>query len=136
MALGKADGESGDDQHEEGDDVENGQNTMVGKRQRSLHQREPAGQTILCVWIGVVQLTCLLLVGGGVAIVHERQTDPHPVNEAQEFQIPVEPSAGLLLPKHDREKGCDEAQLAGVCGRCCSGLPRACVSSEASPGPA
>src|SRR5215831_954851 len=95
MALGKADGESGDDQHEEGDDVENSQDNMVEKRQHSLHQREPAGQTILSVWIGVVQLTCLLLVGGGVAIVHERQTDTHPVNEAQEFQISVEPSAGL-----------------------------------------
>jgi hypothetical protein len=73
-----------------------------------LHQREPQVQIPAAIRIGDVEVDVLLLVGRGVAILHERQIRTHPVGEAKKVQVPVEPPTRVLLPEQDLEEGTKE----------------------------
>jgi hypothetical protein len=88
----------------------------VGDREEPLHDRQPAIEVALRVGVADVQAHRLLLVGRGIAVVHQRHVDPDPIREAQEFEVPVEPPPRVLLPEHDHEKRRQEQQPGAADG--------------------
>jgi hypothetical protein len=58
----------------------------------------------------------LVVVGGGVGVVHQRQVDQDPVGEPLQLEVPVEPPARVLLPEQDHEQRAEEQQAARACG--------------------
>src|SRR5215216_2643981 len=47
----------------------------------------------------------LLLVGGRIAIIHQRQIDADTVAEPEELEVPVVPPAGVLEAEDDHQQG-------------------------------
>src|SRR6267143_4870935 len=58
----------------------------------------------------------LLLVGRGVAVVHQREVGAHPVAEPQQLKIPVVPPARVLLAEEDHQQWGDEQQPGAADG--------------------
>ena len=50
------------------------------------------------------ELWDMVIVGGGVLVIHQRQVDADPVAEAKQLQLPVEPPARVLLAEEDHEQ--------------------------------
>ena len=50
----------------------------------------------------------LVVVGGGVPVVHQRQVDPDPVGEPLQLKVPVEPPPGVLAAEQDHQQRGEE----------------------------
>jgi D-alanyl-D-alanine carboxypeptidase len=98
------------DDGEERADVEQEQHDVVWDREEPLDDRQPAVEVSPRVGVAEVQTYRLLLVGRGVAVVHQRHVDPHPVGEAQQLEVPVKPPARVLLAEHDHQQRRQEHQ--------------------------
>ncbi len=82
----------------------------MGNGQEPLDQGQPAIEPAPRVRVGIVQVDGLLLVGRGVAVIHQRQVHADTVREPLQLQVPVEPPAGVLLAEHDHEERSQEQQ--------------------------
>src|SRR5262249_55402852 len=103
-------------------DVEEEQHHVVRDRQQPLHQRQPPVKVACGVGVEVVQVNRLVIVGGGVPVVHQRQVDADPVGEPLQFEVPVEPPPGVLLPEQDHEQRAEEQQAPCPGGYCCGAV--------------
>jgi len=55
----------------------------------------------------------LVVVGGGVPVVHQRQVDPDPVGEPLQLKVPVEPPPGVLATEQDHQQRGEEEHAPG-----------------------
>ena len=55
----------------------------------------------------------LVVVGGGVPVVHQRQVDHDPVGEPLQLEAPVEPPLGVLVAEHDHRQRGEEEHAPG-----------------------
>src|ERR1039457_868261 len=78
---------------EERPDVQEEQHDVVRNGEEPFDQRQPPVQVSGRVRIGVVQPHPLMVIGGRIAVVHQHQVGPRPVDETLQFQIPVKPPA-------------------------------------------
>src|SRR5665213_196192 len=69
-ATGEEDHEPSGDHDEERGDVEEEQHHVVWDRQQPLDQRQPAVEVGARVRIGKLEMHRLMLVGGGIAVIH------------------------------------------------------------------
>jgi hypothetical protein len=108
IGAGEHDGEPRDDHDHERGEVEEGKHHVVRDRGQPLHQRQPPVEIALGIRIGVVQVNRLVIVGGGVPVVHQRQVDADPGGKPRQLEVPVEPPPGVLLPEHDHQQRAEE----------------------------
>ena len=45
-----------------------------------------------------------MLVGRGIAVLHQREVDADPGREAHQLEVPVKPPARVLLPEQDQQQ--------------------------------
>ena len=76
----------------------------------------PAAEVVLGVGVGEVEVDGLLLVGGGVAVVHQREVNGDPVGEAGQLQVPVVPPARVLLAEEQHQQHWDEQHADAAAG--------------------
>ena len=112
VTAGEQDREPGHDHREERSDLQEEQHDVVRDGQQPFDQRQPPVHVAGGVRVGVVEADRLVIVGGGVLVVHQGQVDQHPVGEPLQFEVPVEPPARVLLPEHDHEQRAEEQQAA------------------------
>lgn len=56
----------------------------------------------------------LMLVGRGIAVVHQREVGADPVREAQQLEVPVEPPARILAAEEEHEERRQEQQTGAA----------------------
>ena len=81
-------------------------------RQQPLDEWKPAIEVALHIRVGKVEPDRLLLVGGRVAIVHQREVHADPVREPEQLEIPVVPPTRILLTEQDHQERRQEQQPA------------------------
>src|SRR6185437_9566168 len=74
----------------------------------------PAVEIPGCIRVRILEADRLVLVGGWIAVLHQREIDRYPVAEALQFQVPVEPPPRILLPEQDQQQRPEEQQAAGT----------------------
>src|SRR5918996_1702452 len=57
-----------------------------------------------------------MIVRRWVLVVHQPQEDADSGRKPEQFTVPVEPPAGVLLPKQDHQQWSEEQQSAGTHG--------------------
>ena len=76
----------------------------MGDREQPLDQRQPAVEVLGYVRVGEIQVHGLLILGRGVAVIHQRHIDADTVREAPELLVPLKPPAGVALAKDDQQE--------------------------------
>src|SRR5450755_688922 len=116
VTAGEQDREPGHDHREERGDLQEEQHDVMRDGQQPFDQRQPPVEVRGRVRIGVIKLDPLVVIGGWITVVHQGEVGPHPVDEALQFQVPVEPPPGVLLPEQDHQQRAEEQQAARACG--------------------
>ena len=100
---GDDDHDPAEDDGDEGQDPEDDQDDVMGDGQEPLDEGEPAVEVGFGVGVLDVEVDGLVFVGGGVLVAQGQDVDLDAVDEAAEFEVPVEPPARVLVAEDQHQ---------------------------------